>query len=158
MENSRPAFLRSPPDEQTQLTLYTLYLGTAEKVSDRRAQANSWMLSINSAVVGHYGFLEADKAVVTTGQKAVWLWAIPTAGALVCVTWAALIASYRKLNRAKFTVLSEMEANLSVNILQREREVYRQDQRRSLSTVETAIPYIFVFLYGAIGVAALVSK
>ena len=27
------------------LALFELYLATAEKVSDRRAQANSWMLS-----------------------------------------------------------------------------------------------------------------
>ena len=31
------------------LALFELYLATAEKVSDRRAQANAWMLSVNSA-------------------------------------------------------------------------------------------------------------
>ena len=33
------------------LALFELYLATAEKVSDRRAQANTWMLSVNSAIV-----------------------------------------------------------------------------------------------------------
>jgi hypothetical protein len=33
------------------LALFELYLATAEKVSDRRAQANTWMLSMNSAIV-----------------------------------------------------------------------------------------------------------
>ncbi len=37
------------------LKLFELYLATAEKVSDRRAQANAWMLSVNGAVVGLYG-------------------------------------------------------------------------------------------------------
>jgi hypothetical protein len=33
------------------LAIFELYLATAEKVSDRRAQANSWMLSVNTAIV-----------------------------------------------------------------------------------------------------------
>ena len=79
------------------LKLFELYLATAEKVSDRRAQANAWMLSVNGAVVGLYGYLQADKMAVGPAQKAVWLWAIPAAGALVCLAWAALRASYRQL-------------------------------------------------------------
>jgi len=46
------------------LALFELYLATAEKVSDRRAQANTWMLSVNSAVVALYGYLQADKMAV----------------------------------------------------------------------------------------------
>ena len=71
------------------LALYELYLGTAEKVSDRRAQANSWMLSVNSAIVALYGYLQGDHPAVDGAGKAVWLWAIPAAGAIVCVAWAA---------------------------------------------------------------------
>lgn len=63
------------------LALFELYLATAEKVSDRRAQANAWMLSVNSAIVALYGYLQADKMAVGAAQKAVWLWAIPAAGA-----------------------------------------------------------------------------
>ncbi len=56
------------------LKLFELYLATAEKVSDRRAQANAWMLSVNGAVVGLYGYLQADKAAaVGSAQKAMWL-------------------------------------------------------------------------------------
>ena len=51
------------------LALFELYLATAEKVSDRRAQANAWMLSVNSAIVGLYGYLQADKTVVPTLPK-----------------------------------------------------------------------------------------
>jgi hypothetical protein len=89
------------------LALFQLYLATAEKVSDRRAQANSWMLSVNSAIVGLYGYLQADKIAAGAAQKAIWLWGIPAAGAIVCAAWAALLASYRELNRAKFAVLAQ---------------------------------------------------
>src|SRR5215469_6878244 len=100
-------------DKEPKLALFELYLATAEKVSDRRAQANSWMLSVNSAIVALYGYLQADKSSVGSSQKAIWLWAIPTAGALVCVAWMALLTSYRKLNRAKFAVLTQIEEDLA---------------------------------------------
>ena len=88
------------------------------------------------------------------GQKAVWLWAIPAAGAIVCAAWVVLLTSYRKLNRAKFAVLQEIEADLPVQPFKREREVYTRDKRRSLSYVETAIPCCFALLYAAMLIAA----
>ena len=134
-------------DKDPKLALFELYLATAEKVSDRRAQANSWMLSVNSAIVGLYGYLQADKIAVGTAAKAVWLWAIPAAGVIVCLAWAALLVSYRKLNRAKFEVLMQLEADLPVPPFTREREIYRSDKRRSLSQIEILIPACFALLY-----------
>ena len=109
------------------LALFELYLATAEKVSDRRAQANTWMLSVNSAIVALYGYLRADKMALGAAQKAVWLWAIPAAGAIVCLAWAALLTSYRDLNRAKLAVLMQIEADLPVALFTRERETYRRE-------------------------------
>ena len=108
--------------KNSKLALFELYLATTEKVGDRRAQANAWMLSVNSAIVALYGYLQADKDKVALGatQKAVWLWAIPAAGAIVCFAWWALLASYRKLNRAKFEVLMQLEKELPVALFTRE--------------------------------------
>ena len=139
------------------LALLELYLDTAEKVSDRRAQANSWMLSVNGAIVALYGYLEADKMAVGAGQKAIWLWAIPAAGAIVCFAWMALLASYRKLNRAKFEVLMQLEAYLPVPPFTREREIYRSDKRRSFSQIEIWIPGCFVLLYAVMLGAAFLK-
>jgi hypothetical protein len=137
--------------------VFELYLATAEKVSDRRAQANAWMLSVNSAIVALYGYLQADRLAVPGGQKAVWPWAIPATGAIVCAAWVALLTSYRKLNRAKFAVPREIEADLPVQPLKREREVYTRDRRRSLAHVETPIPCCFTLLYAAMLIAAVVT-
>lgn len=146
-----------PDDKDPKLALFELYLSTAEKVSDQRAQANAWMLSVNSAIVALYGYLQSDKLAVPTGQKAIWLWAIPAAGGLVCIAWTTLLTSYRKLNRAKFAVLQEIEADLPLQPFKRERDVYTLDHRRSLSFVETAIPVCFVLLYLAMLIAVVVA-
>ena len=130
-------------DKDPKLAMFELYLGTAEKVSDRRIQANTWMLSVNSAIVALYGYLQADKMAVTAAQKSVWLWAIPATGAIVCLAWTARLTSYRKLNRAKFAVRAELEAELPTAPFAREREIYRRDRRRSLCFIEHWIPGCF---------------
>ncbi len=53
--------------------MFELYLGTAEKVSDRRAQANAYLLAVNSAITALYGYLQQDKAVVVEANGQVWL-------------------------------------------------------------------------------------
>ena len=49
---------------EQKLALFELYPGTAEKVSDRRAQTNSWMLSVNRPGLALYSNLQADKMAV----------------------------------------------------------------------------------------------
>ena len=126
------------------LALFELYLATAEKVSDRRARANTWMLSVNSAIVALYGYLRA----IPNLQKPLWLLAIPAAGIIVSVAWASLLTSYRRLNRAKFGVLQQLEAELvDVPPFHKEQELYSQDKRISLSRIEIWIPGCFLVLY-----------
>ena len=110
-------------DPTSRMYLYKLYLATAEKVSDRRAAANTWMLSVNSAIVGFYGYLAAGKTPRGDPGRGIWLLAIPAAGILVCLAWAALLASYSKLNAAKFKVLQEIEEGLPFPVFRREQEV-----------------------------------
>jgi hypothetical protein len=105
------------------------------------------MLSVNSAIVALYGYIQSDKMAVGVPPKAVWLWAIPAGGAIVCLAWAALLASYRKLNSAKYTVLAELEADLPASPFTRERQIYKEDGRRSFSQIEILIPASFVLLY-----------
>jgi hypothetical protein len=139
------------------LALFELYLATAEKVSDRRAQANSWILSVNSAIVALYGYLKAGEEAVTVPEKSVWVWAIPVAGAVVSLAWAALLASYSRLNRAKFKVLHELEQDLAYPLFRREQAFYEAEGRRRLSQIESWIPWTFMVLYILMIAAALRS-
>lgn len=144
-----------PADADQRLELYRLFLATAEKVSDRRMQANAWMLSVNSAIVGLYGYLGQGKASVEGAEMMIWRWAIPAAGILICLGWAALLGSYSKLNGAKFQVLHEIEAELPYPPFLREQHFYRQSGRRRLSGVESAVPWSFVALYAILIIASV---
>jgi hypothetical protein len=73
-----------------------------------------------------------------------------------CLQISALLASYRKLNRAKFAVLSQLEADLPVPPFTREREIYEADKRTSFSQIEQ-IPGCFILLYAVVLVAAILN-
>jgi hypothetical protein len=47
----------------------------------------------------------------------------------VSVAWGALLTSYRKLNRAKFEVIEQLEADLPIPPFIREQETYGRDRR-----------------------------
>ncbi len=113
------------------------------------------MLSVNSAIVGLYGYLQAGDQVPPDAAKAIWLWAIPAAGAIVCLAWAALLASYSRLNGAKFTVLQELEAEFPIPLFKREWEHYKKEGRRQLSRIESRVPWTFALLYAIMIIAAL---
>lgn len=132
---------------EAKIALYKLYLDTAEKVSDRRNAANTWMLSVNSAVVALYGYLGKDGAIAAEPDRNIWLWAIPAAGVLVCLAWAALLDSYRKLNAAKFRVIQEMEHSFEHRMFTDEWRYTKEMGKRSLSRVERWIPWSFALLY-----------
>ena len=138
----------------TMKELYTLYQGTAEKVSERRAAANTWMLSVNSALVALYGVFE--KVKISSSPRNLWLVAIPFAGVIICSSWWALLVSYQKLNQVKFTILIEMEQELPFGIYTREEELLSANRRKNLSTIERWIPGAFIILYLLLLIAAVI--
>lgn len=91
--------------DQTLLKQYEIYVTSAEKVSDRRAIANTFFLTLNLAASGFIAESELGDAAVLEAT-------FPVGGLIVCVTWAALLRSYRTLNTAKFEVIGLMEKRL----------------------------------------------
>ena len=136
--------------------LYKLYQETTEKVSDRRSKANTWMLSVNSALVALYTLLEKGGGVIGALWQNLWFIALPLAGLIICFAWYALLVSYRKLNHAKFTVLMELEKDLPYPVYTREEQFLQENRRWNLSNIESWIPWAFGLLYLFLAVAAVV--
>ena len=78
------------------------------------------------------------------------------------MTWWALLRYYRRLNRAKFVVINEMEAALPAQPYTREwAELHpgavtggswwarfsRQNRHREASMVEQVVPFVFAAIY-----------
>jgi hypothetical protein len=133
------------------LELYKLAVEMADRVSARRATANAFFLTVNTALL----------AFVSSGSLNV-LWLVAWAGIALSATWWVLLQSYRELNAAKFDVITEMENNLDVKVfgdewkrLKEKRQEGWQGRYAEFGMVERFVPLIFAALYTAVFIKAL---
>ena len=127
------------------LEQYKLYVEMADRISARRAIANTFFLTANTALVA---------AMATYFEKvSVWCAAFISAAAIVlCYVWERLVKSYRQLNTAKYKVIGEMEKHLPCSPYWsaewkelgegKDPEIYTQ-----LTAVERWVPVVFAILY-----------
>jgi len=141
-----------PKDEASSqyLELYKLAVEMADRVSARRAIANSFFLTVNTALL----------AFISIGRESLWLVAL--GGIALSGTWWALIKSYRDLNEAKFDVITRMEANLEVSVFGDEWRKLKEDrpkgwrgQYAEFNVIERCIPIIFSVLYVTVFIRAV---
>lgn len=131
--------------------LYTLAVEMADRVSARRGLANTFFLTINTGLAALLGGSDELR------------WYLPVAGLLFCVTWWALLKSYRDLNSAKFQIILGMEERLPVRVYADEKKIYKGEpvrfqlrrealrrwigQYRELGRVERIVPLVFAAIY-----------
>ena len=107
------------------LEQYKLYMELIDRVSQRRATANNWLLSVNAFLITLYGLHPAND------QRDLWRVGIPVAGILVSLSWLMLIRSYRALNRIKCDLVHEIEDHLPLALFAREWDLAEQGEARS---------------------------
>jgi hypothetical protein len=123
---------------------YKIYVGSVEKVSDRRVLANNCLLTVNAFLAVLYGLFAGHS------QNSAWLVLLPVVGVLVSLVWYRIIASYRNLNAIKFQVIHELEQKMPAALYDYEwfkAEEGRGKAFRPLSHLELWLPRIFVLLY-----------
>lgn len=131
----------------------------ADRVSARRATANSFFITLNVALVALIGFIrpaEAPTAGTARELDRFGLIYISAAGVVLALAWWLLLRSFRDLNGAKFKVIGEMEKNLPAQPFNDEWAHLRSDPVRpwrrryaELGTVERVVPIVFVAIYVA---------
>ncbi len=133
------------------LDLYKLAVEMADRVSARRATANAFFVTVNTALL----------AFVSSGSLSVH-WVAALAGIALSVTWWVLLKSYRDLNRAKFDVITELEKNLEVRVFGNEWKIVKEtrakrwwDRYTEFGKVERFVPFVFGVLYAATFVIGL---
>jgi hypothetical protein len=126
---------------------YKMYVESAEKVSDRRSNLNTFYLSLTTTVAGVIGYLKTNK--IENNEYLIIVLSI--SAILICIYWVNLLENYRKLNSGKFKVIHEIEKELPLNLFEYEWEKLGKGKDpklyKKLSNVEKAIPYIFGFLF-----------
>lgn len=136
-------------EQEQLLEIYKLHAELADRVSQRREGANRLHVSlllglmVFLAALMRYGADEVSAEIV--------LRAVAAIGALLSLTWYAVIRSYRQLNTGKFKTLRELEKELGYAFFTREWEMLAKGRSRKrywkLTAVETSLPWIFLVLF-----------
>lgn len=139
-------------DNDRILDLYKLAVEMADRVSSRRTGANAFFLTLHGGLAAAIGIL----GQATTSKVSLYLLIAPIAGLALSAAWFLLLRSYRDLNKAKFTVITEMEEQLPVQVFAKEWEQLRKDpvegwraRYAEQGTVERFVPAVFAVLYAA---------
>lgn len=141
------------------LEQYKLFVQTSQHVSDKRQNANNYLLTLNSSLLTLFVVF-----LSTFGQHR-WNVVVPATGIIVCFIWWSIVESYKHLNAAKFEVIHEIEHQLPVALFEHEWWVcgrLRKEEDEShkgkyipLTQLERYIPFVFMFLYVVLAAYAL---
>ncbi len=130
------------------LEQYKIYVEMADKISARRQSANSFFLSMNTAIIAIIGYVQLGTKV---GEKADLYWFVSLAGIILCYSWFQLIRSYKDLNTGKFKVIHYIEERLPLSPYDAEWQALGNGGNPKLyhpfTKIEMKIPWIFLFLH-----------
>ena len=130
------------------LEQYKLCVDMADRISQRRQNANAFGLSVNTALLGIVGLVAGR---CTPGQLIGMVAAISLAGTLMSYGWYRLLRSYRDLNTVKFAVIHTIESRLPVAPYAAEWAAAGEGKNPKLykpfSHIELRIPCLFALAY-----------
>ena len=131
----------------TVIVLYKLAVEMADRVSARRAVANAFFLSIQTAFLGAVGI-----TLASVRQEESWLAPINAlAGFAISAAWWLQLRSYRDLNAAKFTVINKVEQQLPVRIFSDEWALLKPPAAPEPAAEEAGPPYLKGHHYTELG-------
>jgi len=133
----------SPDEQKAVVDIYKMLVDMADKVSQRRQNANNFYLSVNTALIGASAYIGSLAQQVPHQTLA-----IAAAGLLVSLLWFRNINSYRDLNKGKFVIIQDLELQLPVRPYTAEWETLHRGENtkhyRPFHTVEALVPLVFV--------------
>jgi hypothetical protein len=154
-----PQAYTEPADKYQAAVLeqYKTYVEMADRISARRALANTFFLTLNTAVFTLVGvFLQVQF------RAASWLLLFPLLALLgQCAAWYHLLRSYRQLNTAKYLVVGALEKRLPASPYFRAEwialgEGKDRSKYRPLTHLEQWIPVLFGTLYFLVFIVAVI--
>lgn len=144
---------QSTIDGQQRIEIFKLLVEMADRVSQRRQAANSFYLTVNTAIVGATAYL------ATLNPHWLSSGVISIAGLMVCVVWGWNIMSYKTLNSAKWQVITDFEKSLPAQPFRDEwakLDPARTGTRHTpFHRVEILVPWIFGGVHLVQGLATI---
>lgn len=126
------------------LEQYKLYVQSAENVSSRRVTSNSYLLTLNAALVAAYGFQ------TTFTERVILVVPIAVAGLALSLLWFSIIKSFSDLNTLKFKIIHELESHLPAALYAFEWQLAQEGKGKSYwptTHIEKWMPILFLALH-----------
>lgn len=124
--------------------IYLALVEMADRVSQRRQAANSFYLSVNTALIGGAAFL-------TGSAENPSLWVLSVAGIAICALWVRNVRSYKTLNAAKFEVIHDIETRLEIQPYTDEWTILDPansgKRHTAFHNTEVLVPYVFIVVH-----------
>ena len=164
------------------LELYKTAVEMADRVSARRAGANSFFVTLNTALAAIVGIVSAARKPPPHGNipsfDAFGLCVTAAAGVVLAIVWWALLRYYRRLSRAKWDVINRLEMRLPARPFTDEWKKLHPEEpaagtpltgrrrpvrfrlrvkHREATVVEQVVPFVFVALYVILAVRTVVQ-
>jgi hypothetical protein len=167
---------------ETILALYSTAVEMADRVSARRAGANTFFLTTNTALAAIVGIISSARKPPPLGSlpsfDAFGLVATAIAGIVLSWVWWMLLRYYRRLNGAKWDVINKLEkelpaqpftdewallhpneptSNVEIAKLSWGQRFRVRSKHREATVVEQYVPFVFMVIYIVLGVRVLVQ-
>lgn len=130
------------------LEIYKMYVDMADKVSSRRQSANSYFLTLNTAIIAILSYIEQCTSQVISSK---YSWIVSFAGIILSYSWYRLIRSYKDLNSGKFKVVHHIERMLPIAPYDAEWKAIGEGKDKEMylpfTKVEIRVPWIFLFVH-----------
>lgn len=142
-----PGEPEKPSQDKDVLDIYKILVEMADRVSQRRQSANSFYLTVNTAIIGGAAYLSQSEF----GH--VGSLAVSAAGIAICFLWVRAVVSYKSLNAAKFEVITALEERLPVSPYKDEWAILDVDgdgkKHKPFHKTEMLVPIVFGLVHGA---------
>ncbi len=167
-------------DTGTILEIYKTAVEMADRVSARRAGANTFFVTVITALAAVVGIVSSARKPPPHGNvptfDAFGLVTTAFAGIVLAFVWWMLLRYYRRLSRAKWKVINELETRLPAQPFTDEwkhlhpdeptsdeelaklpwrRRVHLRSQHREATVVEQFVPFVFMAIYLALAARVL---
>jgi hypothetical protein len=155
-------------DQQT-FEIFKLCLEFADRTTARRAGANTFFVSLHSIIASVVAYVAAVR-LPKGNLDHFSLVIIAAVGVTLSLTWWGILRYFRRLNRAKWEVINNIEKAMPIQPFTQEWQIlhpeeasgkrlgwFRRNRHREATVVEQVVPLAFAIVYVLLGIRVIAS-
>ncbi len=135
------------------LEQYKTYVESADKISDRRINVNTFFITLNSALI---------TVMTIFFSNTYLLLLLAFLGIIFSILWFLNIKNYKQINSCKFDIIQQIEKYLPINLYKAEWDILTKNKSDKkyipVSKLEMFLPFVFILIYTVIIIYFLFSK